>query len=324
MTPPTEHSATQTQQLSGVQSVESIISPAPIQEPVQPVITEQNNNVAGQPVNLTPIETPSNINQPTMTLNQSINSQMGEMPINGQSAVTPQQPPIQPIQNMVQSNSFQAPLTATTMQNEETEPKKKKNSPILVALLIMALLAIVGFEVIYFVKPFDKKDNNETTNNENQEVLTPEENNNYANWMNYILDQNITSIILERIPLEGEKKTAKLINDNLSDIFSKLTNYQLIKRYYEGAGMADGDILTITYTKDDISYEVKITNGILWADSDSLKDSELRNILEESEYTTENEELKDKDGALYNYVFDNYDSTILDEFFVSEKIEETE
>lgn len=328
MSPPTESTTNNQVQNAEVQNVSPNPIPTPV--PVQPVSLEQNinnSNLTQQPVTPMLIENQTNNNQASMPLNQGVVSPLGGTTINQQPPIA-QQPPVQPIQNTLQPNNVsQTQTVGTTIQDEPTEPVKKKSSPILIAVLVIVLLAVVGFEVIYFVKPFDKKDNNESTNNENnenQEVLTQEENNNYANWMNYLLDQNITSITLERIPLEGEKKTAPLINDNLNDIFSKLTNYQLIKRYYEGAGMADGDILTITYTKDDISYEVKITNGILWADSDSLKDDELRNILEESEYITENEELKDKDGAFYNYVFDNYDNTIFDEYFVTEKIEETE
>ena len=327
MSPPTEPTTNNQVQNAEVQNVSPNPIPTPV--PVQPVSLEQNinnSNLTQQPVTPMPIENQTNNNQASMPLNQGVVSPLGGATINQQPTTVEQQPSVQPIQNTLQPNNIsQTQPVGATMQDEPTEPVKKKSSPILIVVLVIVLLAVVGYEVIYFVKPFDKKNNNAAPNNENQEVLTPEENNNnYANWMNYLLDQNITSIILERIPLEGEKETAPLINDNLSDIFSKLNNYQLIKRYYEGAGIADGDILTIAYTKDDISYEVKITNGILWADSDSLKDDELRNILEESEYITENEELKDKDGAFYNYVFDNYDNTIFDEYFVTEKIEETE
>ena len=327
MSPPTEPTTNNQVQNAEVQNVSPNPIPTPV--PVQPVSLEQNinnSNLTQQPVTPMPIENQTNNNQASMPLNQGVVSPLGGATINQQPTTVEQQPSVQPIQNTLQPNNIsQTQPVGATMQDEPTEPVKKKSSPILIVVLVIVLLAVVGYEVIYFVKPFDKKNNNAAPNNENQEVLTPEENNNnYANWMNYLLDQNITSIILERIPLEGEKETAPLINYNLSDIFSKLNNYQLIKRYYEGAGIADGDILTIAYTKDDISYEVKITNGILWADSDSLKDDELRNILEESEYITENEELKDKDGAFYNYVFDNYDNTIFDEYFVTEKIEETE
>ena len=327
MSPPTEPTTNNQVQNAEVQNVSPNPIPTPV--PVQPVSLEQNinnSNLTQQPVTPMPIENQTNNNQASMPLNQGVVSPLGGATINQQPTTVEQQPSVQPIQNTLQPNNIsQTQPVGATMQDEPTEPVKKKSSPILIVVLVIVLLAVVGYEVIYFVKPFDKKNNNAAPNNENQEVLTPEENNNnYANWMNYLLDQNITSIILERFPQEGERLTTQLINDDLNDIFSKLNNYQLIKHYYEGAGIADGDILTIAYTKDDISYEVKITNGILWADSDSLKDDELRNILEESEYITENEELKDKDGAFYNYVFDNYDNTIFDEYFVTEKIEETE
>ena len=96
---------------------------------------------------------------------------------------------------------------------------------------------------------------------------------------------------------------------------------------YEVAGsdiMDECSLPDVEYTKGDDNYDVKMVNGIIFADSESLKDEELRDIFEKSEHTTENEELKDREGTFYNYELDNYESTILDEFFVTEKIEENQ
>lgn len=346
-TPTTPTQNSQEQQQPIMQNSESSI--ATVQETVQPTIPEQNNNVMEQPTavpqmtlnqainnqtetmptNEKPTITEQNNNVteqpaavPQMTLSQTINSQMGVMAPEGQSPVTPNQPTMQQMTSSLQPNNLtQTQTTGVTIQTEPTEPTKKKNPPILIAILIIALIGIVAFEVIYFVKPFDKKENNNTINNNNQEIVTSD--NEYANWMNYILEQNITNILLERIPTDdSENQEAPLIVDNLKTIFEELKEYPLVKKYLEGTGFTGGDKLTISYTKEDNNYEVIIANGMIYADNVMLKDDDLRNALEESEYTTENEDLKDKDGVFYNYIFDNYDSTIFDEYFIAEKIDE--
>ena len=320
------------------QTVEqNVITPAPSAVPsgVGPTTMPSQEIPTNAPVQEQPVQnvmsmntaTNMNIQEPTpvvpnnQPLTQEVPVNASIPPVNGNQMG---QQIIPPQMNVEANNTIQTPQQGMP-SGEPTEPVKKKDSPILVAILLILLIAIIAFIVIYLTKPFDK--NKKTDDNTtNQEVVDNNntENTTYPAWMNYLQEQNITNITLERTSLDAEKKIASLNNDNLNTIFAKLANYKLIKRYHEGAGVADGDILTIEYTKGDDNYDVKMVNGIIFADSESLKDEELRDIFEKSEHTTENEELKDREGTFYNYELDNYESTILDEFFVTEKIEENQ
>lgn len=282
-------------------------------------------NFVQSPVNAAPVEpvvnnTINSVQQPQPVASTPINP-MPQQPVEPAMQPLPPAESVAPINNLAPEMQPVTPTPAPIqqpMQQQATavddEPAKKKTSPVLILLLIVVLAGVVVFDVMYLPKMLGK--NNSGSGSETPapvEETTVE----YAPWMNYLLEQNITGITIERLPLEGEKKTVILVNDNLRDVFTKLADYSLIKRYYEGAGVADGDTLMITYTKEEGNYEVKITNGILWADTSNLKDEELRNILEQGEHTTENEELKDKEGAFYSYVFNGYDTSILDEYFAS-------
>ena len=312
----------------------------PIQEPtpnVTPAATELTSTPMQEPsiANVVPpiINNEANIQQPTsvvpniaptpqeLTVNPSVT------PINQSLAATQAMPE----QTKAAPDNINQMPQPTVVPEQPVESTKKKDSPVLVALLLIILIAVIAFIVIYLTKPFDKSNNTTDNNTINQDVVDQKSNNDntentsYTSWMKYLLDQNITAITLERTTSDGsgDKKT-DLTKEQLSNIFSELSNYKLIKYYMEGSGFTFGDILTISYSVDDNNYEIKLANGTLWADDASLKDEGLRNALEESEHTTENEELKDKEGAFYNFKFDSYSSTILDDFLVEEKQEETE
>lgn len=325
MTPPAEPNIEQNGQPTGAETAEPEI--ASIQEPTQPVnpVSNINNgNMVDQQVNQTVAGNQANINQASMSMGQSINDQVGGTTINEQSivpqqqtAVAPQQTSIQPMPNTLQSNNItQTQSTGTPIQDEPTEPVKKKTSPILVVVLVIVLLAVVGFEVIYFAKPFDKKNNRE---NNSQEVLTPQEDNNYANWMNYLLEQNITNITLERTTEDGSNnKSVDLTTDDLNAIFIKMGEYKLVKNYVEGIGFTGSDKLTITYTKNDSDFNITINDGVIMANNETTNDSELLQEFEKSEYVIENEDLMNEKEILYIYILKNFDNAIYDEYLLEE------
>lgn len=285
---------------------------APVTEPVAPPVMPIEGAITQAPSPApAPIEPPPVMPQamptvpPTMPIDQTNGAQVNPNPaqinISEQSPVTPAPAPVQ----MSQPEAAEAPV-------------KKKSSPIVVALLLIVLIAIIAYIVIYFVKPFDKsKDANNVDQTVTENTETPTAT--YANWMNYLLDKDISNITLERTTEDGTgDKTVTLTQDDLNNLFTKLMNFQFVKYYLQGSGFTYGDILTISYSVDENSYEIKIANGQLYADTESLKDEKLRNALEESEHTTESEDLKDTEGAFYNYKFVGYDSTIFDEYLVEE------
>lgn len=271
---------------------------APVEQPAsaQPAV----NPAQPQPVAATPINTPSASPMPEPVAPTPAPAPVAPAP-------APAVEPVAPVPNTIEQPVMSSPNESLPVEEEG----QKKKSPLLIILLIVVLLGVVAFDVIFFIKPFDKKDNGTAEPTETTEPTTPE----FSSWMNYLLGQNITDVVLERTTEDGSgDKTATLTTDQLSAIFTKLLGYQLSQQYLEGSGFTYGDVLTINYTVNEESYSVKIANGSLFADDVSLKDDGLRAALEESEHIVENEDLKDKEGAFYNYKFQNYDSTILDEY----------
>ncbi len=281
--------------------------------PVAPV-----NNVDPTPA-VAPEPLPMQNTAPMVNETANVINQVEPQPVPAQAPVMP------PIENNPNLNMNQAPVNnATSAAPTETpaEPAKKKNSPILVAILIIALVAIVGFEIIYFVKPFDKKENNTPTEDTTQEETTDTVVS-YSNWMNYVLTQNITDITLVRTNESGDIKNQRLSEDDLNNIFTKLANYTLLKVYSNNTisnkkTFASDDKLIVAYTKDNKSYELKIDNGNVGVSAGEV-DNDLVVAIEESEYTEENEKLKDTEGTTYKFMIQGYDSAIFDEYFVSEK-----
>jgi len=303
-----------------------VTNPVPTPTPTEPSgITQPTENVIPQPVQPTPV-----VPEPAATFNPVppvAPAPAAPEPLNPVPPVEPMAEPVappQPINPAPMGPTPSAPVEHPNISTSEpAAPEKKKGSPVLVVLLLLALIAVISYIVIYFTHPFDKNNGPTDDNNEiSGENLG--ENTTYAAWMNYLLEQNITNATLDRIPQEGEKKTASLTTDNLKDIFEKLLNYQLVKNYTLGGGGQINDNLTIEYTKDDSEYVVRITNGIILADNSSLKDADLLNALEDSKQTIENEELlEDKENPPhYNFIFSGYDKSIFDEYFVTEKNED--
>lgn len=88
----------------------------------------------------------------------------------------------------------------------------------------------------------------------------------------------------------------------------------MVKFYFEGFGTTGGDILTISYSANGTEYSVTIANGYLLAAED-MKDNGLRDSLENSKHTIENEKIKDNECVFYNYKFEGFNPSIYDEFF---------
>ena len=191
---------------------------------------------------------------------------------------------------------------------------KGKNKGVIVLLaVIMVILAVLC--VLFATGTINFKSGNLNNENNNNNGST---NNNYATWMNYILEQNITNITIERSiyadnPDDEYYAKINLTTAQLKGLFTKLMNYRLVKYYLQGSGFTYGDIITISYSVNNNNYSVEIANGEFWVSE--VKDNGLLTALENSEHTIENEEDKDMDGIFYNYRFQGYDDSILDEYF---------
>ena len=220
------------------------------------------------------------------------------------------------------------------MDQVNMEQGKNKNG--IIALLVVLVIILAVLCVLFATGTISFKNNeidntkninqqiNEIDNmkNDNQNIIDNSESQStsYSTWMNYILDQNITNIIINRSryadnPKDEYNAKVNITTEQLKNIFSKLMNYNLVKYYLQGSGFTYGDILTISYSVNGTNYDVKIANGQLWADSVNLKDNNLLNALENSNHTVRNEDVKDMEGAYFNYSFQGYDNSIFDEYF---------
>ena len=203
--------------------------------------------------------------------------------------------------------------------------EKQNNNKGVIALLIIIIIILSVLCVLFATGTIsfnlNKTKDNEINENVNDKVDdNVSDENNYATWMNYILEQNITNVNIDRSryadnPDDEYHAKINLTTEQLKNLFTKLMNYKLVKYYLHGSGFTYGDIITISYSVNNNDYSVQIANGQLWADDVSIKDTNLLNALENSNHIVENEDVKSMEGAYYNYRFQGYDESILDEYF---------
>ena len=199
--------------------------------------------------------------------------------------------------------------------------KKDHSKNVIIALLVVIIIILASLVVLFATdtisfnfKPNDHHDisNEEGSNNSEEE--------HYAVWMEYILAQNITNVSIDRSraadnPEDDYFAKINLTTEQLKGLFSELTDCKLVKYYLQGSGFTYGDIITISYTANSDEYSVQIANGHRWADNMNLRDHGLLNALENSDHTVQNEDIKNAEGAYYNFWFQGYDETILDVYF---------
>lgn len=195
------------------------------------------------------------------------------------------------------------------------------------ALLIVIIVILATLCVLFATGTIsfnsNKKNDNEINNNVNDKVddsILQE--NNYAAWMNYILEQEISKISIERHIFTGmgdsyEKSVKNIDVEQLKSIFNKFMDYSLKKTYYVAGGYPEGDILNISYVVNGTTYDLQIANGLIW-DAENIADINLVSKFENSEHTSVNEELKNNQNDYiihYNYKLDGFTNSVFDEYF---------
>ena len=206
--------------------------------------------------------------------------------------------------------------------------KNDKSKNIIIVLLVVIIIILGALVVLFATDTISINSNKVNDNNVNENVgdnngETEDSNDNnlqeskYATWMNYILEQNITNINIDRSGetdnLDEYHTKTNLTIEQLKGLFSKLMNYKLIKSYSSGGGFTYGDIITISYSLNNNNYSLQIANGFFWVDE--AKEVGLLNAFENSDHIVGNEEDKNMEGVYYSYMFQGYDKTILDDYF---------
>lgn len=207
------------------------------------------------------------------------------------------------------------------MENNNAEANKNKNLIIGVMACVIVLL-IAALVYFVFIRKDDVQPKNENNNQQENANNNEKEEISYKPWMNYILEQNITSIELIEYPCSEdnfEKRTITITTDQLQNIFKKLLNYKMRVSYIGGAGWDCGQTLNIKYLKDGKTYELMfVPNYFIPSSSDDGKttilDKDLENALYSSVDMKENEEAKGQDGVYSHYDVVT-DDQILSEFF---------
>ena len=191
-------------------------------------------------------------------------------------------------------------------------------------MLLVAIVAILS-TILVLVLTGNLDLNNEGSNptldnNENAEQDDTEENFEYANWMNYLLESDIQEIRVTRVRnvLFGDNidygKTVTLTKNDLEKIFRELNGYSMIKQYVDGLGGPAKDVFELTYFVDGISYKFRIIYGVIVVGD---LDSKLLEILNNNNYPIRDENYKDIYGSSYIFRFDTTESiySIFDECF---------
>ncbi len=163
----------------------------------------------------------------------------------------------------------------------------KKKAIIIVLAFAMVLMLLLL--VLYYISGSIDKKNDSTSNT--TVTATPEPTNNttenYADWMDYILNQNITNIKFERKECDFDNniygelvKSETYTVEKLRTIFTKLNKYSLKRAYAGGSGGDDcGDKIVISYQKNGIEYSISIRPHNIENSGPNEQDNELWSVL---------------------------------------------
>ena len=202
-------------------------------------------------------------------------------------------------------------MNNVNIQNNVTNKRNNGSSKIVMAILTVLLIGAVGF--ICYDKFFNTEKPPEPTNNTKEE---------YAKWMHYILEQNITKIEVSKTPCSEDtfdEKMAILNTEQLKSVFKELMNYKLQVFYAGGGGWDCGVELTIKYQNNGKEYELRYLapEGHLIPSSDgcaTIYDKDLENALNNSADVKVNEDAKGQENVCTMYVI-LADDNVFDEFF---------
>jgi len=266
-----------------------------------------------------------------MTTNQNV-SPMGPQPMPGimpqqvQSPVMPMQqqpmmgggmPPQMPIQSM--------PMQNGTYADDTTDNKKNKTPILMIIITILVVVGVVVFLVLYLNGKINfgaNNTNNQGNGNTAEEIDNVQEDTILTDWMSYLLEQNITQIQLIRYDEDNPSNSSNvsITTEQLSNIFRNMANYNLIKYYTTNDENNTKNELRITYMGSDSSLDFWISDGRIDFDDNS----DLLALFENTEYTIQDDGETSRDSDDYNFVLENFDSNLYDEYFVSANEEDNE
>ncbi len=180
--------------------------------------------------------------------------------------------------------------------NQEPKKKKVNDKTTLVVVIIIAVLifALLAYRLFFENNESNNgKENTPTPTPTVEPTPVPEDEPEYAEWMTYLLNQNIDSIIV------GDGETTKdLTIEDLREFLKEFNSHQYtLRKTYAGTG--DSLNMQVTYTKDESNYTVRFMPmgtdfHVIW---DSNFDNDFLEAIEKVDH--ESEEAQEGSGIIY-------------------------
>ena len=271
-----------------------------------------------------------------------------------QEAPQPVVPPVAPVQEPVAPTPV-APVTPSPMQPQPAvaEPvaptmptgtteisgsqvngadaldgTEKKKTPI--GMIILTVLVLAGVGVFLFMYLTGKINFGGNGNSEDNTTVVDDNTNTVvlANWMNYLLEQNITEIKLSKVTVSNNDSTeVVLTTEQLREIYANMATYTLNEAYSKpdnyGTIPDEHSELSIAYSKNDSNYTCVLKGNAIWFnDSMNITDAYFLAALESSNPTVD-EANKDVEGAHQVFTLNNFDTSVYEAYFATDN-EETQ
>ena len=180
----------------------------------------------------------------------------------------------------------------------------------LIIVILCILVLLLGGYIVY-----DKVLEN---TNENINSINQDNDNKYTNWMDYIMDTDISSIKLgfcvdapsneHGIPT---KETIDITKNDLNKIFTEMKKGTISKNYYGGLGGPCMTSIDVNYTNNDKQYKLDLVL-YKFIDPEFTDDQNILSYLEDASYTIKKYN-DDIDLSVEPYMFEyTYNKDIID------------
>lgn len=195
--------------------------------------------------------------------------------------------------------------------------ENQKNNNGLIALVIVLFLLVLGLGgYIVYDKVLSNNETpvNETTNNvpSNDDIVEEQ----LPEWVEYLLNQNITDITYQKGQLEYDETTGKnsctpekkMTKEQLKDILIKMTEADL-KKYEDSGGRGGPCWIGIVVKYNNTKFEIYRNDAIFIEDNEEY----IMSLFEKEKYTLVTSENKNNDTkGYYHYNWDySYIDTLL-------------
>ena len=268
----------------------------------EPVNFVSASPVASNPISVEPAAVPNSVPASPQVMSQPIQTSTPQ-------PVMPQQPVAPPMGNIPPQMSVPPLQNGSNLSNDN---KGGNKTPVLMIIItILVVVGVIVFLVLYLSGKIRFGGNNNQNNTQpavvdkkNDEVIR------LADWMNYILEQNITEVKLTRYADADDSVMSSITSQQLKELFTKMNGYTLTRDYSNRENGSD-DELEVVYAVDEETFSFKIVGKYIEYD-----DSKLEEIFNKVENTNASDDATVEDD---NYVLEDFDTSIYDSYFESQE-----